>query len=558
MPGKKVVFSLDYDGCSCVIYPEPIWRQHCGKRSGPAAAQANLRYRYLLEGASNVLRNMLIHIASIGEETEVFCGSNRQSRLLDKVTAENGGAPGSALDDLQRFCKEQGWTFNPFLLVDHYLNVEDGASFANQDAASHPDVVLRPPRKLNEWDPAKCKIISEQLKRVAARYPEQGVEFYFFDDDRNDFIFPALKFYFKHYPAALPAGIRLHFVKYDWQQLYGKPYAFGYEATFFEKVARSLLMHQGGLYKTPGDGIIQTLPFQDLLQLPKEPWATPSAESTLTAAESPVSVRKEPIKPEERSMLTEIEHPINPDEVIIVRRSSSAKKIELIDSVSETSHPSWAKYETIWNATRSPTVSGLAKAKAILLDYAMPHSCLHREQPHCAEVRRIADRIDKQRLDALVNMDEVVKELNKIYLVCDQNGSIARRIRFIASKTVGQDRLSTPISGASAKQAQQLYGAGGSPFENARAILKNHAKNSLFACFTGESTHAIKARIKRELLDESQYPDFSALVGGLDRLLAENPLAPQELRKQLEYWQAIIALEAPAERSAEAAAVISL
>lgn len=212
----KITFSLDYDGCSCILFGTT--RQQILRTTPGELIEVT---KTILDVAKEVFSETLDALRAGHEGVpEVFCGSNRQSRWLDNIVKQNPtGAEGSALDLLRDYCIEKHWLFNPFLLADKYLTEEDGYSFDKPDATSDPSISNGMRTKLNEWDPAKTEILAEQIYRAASISPTTMVDFYFIDDDYHERIIPGLKSFFSTNPDALPPNVRLHFIKYDWQVL---------------------------------------------------------------------------------------------------------------------------------------------------------------------------------------------------------------------------------------------------------------------------------------------------------------------------------------------------
>jgi len=214
-----ITFSLDFDGCSCILFDST--RQTILRGIELAGYEAfGPTFINIADAAKEVFSETLDRLsASKPLAPEVFCGSNRQSRWLDNITRRQGGSDDSAFDELRGFCREKGWRFNPFLLADKYLRQHDGYSIDNPEATSHRSISNNVKWKLNEWDPTKIDIISEQIKRASINAGRDFVDFYFIDDDHKNTIIPGLKSYFLTCAASLPSNVRLHFIKYDWYTL---------------------------------------------------------------------------------------------------------------------------------------------------------------------------------------------------------------------------------------------------------------------------------------------------------------------------------------------------
>lgn len=160
-----------------------------------------------------LLERFLQRLAT-GEKTEVFCGSLRQSAWLDNDIICNNpySSPGSALLHLDEYCTQKGWTMNRFLLADKHLKKEAGFSFDNPSATSSTEISCRLSEKLKEWDPDKTEIITEQLQQIKSKYPDEEINFYFFDDNWETI--ESLKKYFSKNSKALPEAINLHLIQF--------------------------------------------------------------------------------------------------------------------------------------------------------------------------------------------------------------------------------------------------------------------------------------------------------------------------------------------------------
>jgi len=246
-----ISFSLDFDGCSCILFDatkDKVLKQV----SSPAHIAYYPVVINLIEAAKEVFSETLNALIEGYRKTpEVFCGSNRQSRLLDNKIRTGLGSPDSALDMLSTYCTERGFLFNKFLLIDKYRVQADGSPVADGDSfllenEKTYDGELDICKKSNEWDPDKIEILCEQVKRAGAAKPDDILDFYFLDDDLKNKIIPGLKAYFLANPSALPSNVRLHLIKYNWQELYNPKYLqLGTSKDTFKTLAKSLVQPQG-------------------------------------------------------------------------------------------------------------------------------------------------------------------------------------------------------------------------------------------------------------------------------------------------------------------------
>jgi hypothetical protein len=241
-----IVFSLDYDGCSAILFEASRQSILVGSKT-PGYEAFESTFINIADAAKEIFSETLDRLNALNHGVpEVFCGSNRQSRWLDDRTRINSGSADSAFDELRGYCREKGWVFNPFLLADKYLGKPDGYSIDNPAATSDRSINNNVTWKHNEWDPAKIDILTEQIKRASLNARGDVVDFYFIDDDHKDRIIPGLKTYFLDCPAVLPSNVRLHFIKYDWFKILEEfPSLIGRGKDEIKIKANSLMQPQG-------------------------------------------------------------------------------------------------------------------------------------------------------------------------------------------------------------------------------------------------------------------------------------------------------------------------
>ena len=218
--GELVVLSLDYDGCASLVNMHTVELSLKGYKLTPEQPVYRA-YMTLHNAARSVLIDKIIDCTKGAADVEVFCGSNRQSRFLDHdVLHSKTGAPGLALDDLSAFAAEHHFTFNPFLLIDAVRVEAPGTNFKKEErSVSHSAGGSSRTRAIMpEWDPGKIKIITEQLNLISQQHPGKKIDYYFMDDDSDNIIFPGLQQYFTLNPNDIPKGIRILFIKFDWQE----------------------------------------------------------------------------------------------------------------------------------------------------------------------------------------------------------------------------------------------------------------------------------------------------------------------------------------------------
>ena len=496
----NIVFSLDYDGCSSILFEatKSAWLE---KVSAPQYLAYTETMKNILGACKEVLSETLDALHSSHEGIpEIYCGSNRQSRWLDNITKTQGGATDSAFDSLRAYCIEKGWTFNPYLLADKYLRKDSGFSIDNPQATSDRHI-RNYGNKLNEWDPAKTEIISEQLKKVSEANKGNIVDFYFIDDDDKNRILPGLREYFLANPEKLPPNVRLHLIKYDWQDLVEKIHTLqGKSKKECKGLAGELIQPQCIIERSDVMGDVartQTLPGEPI------PGAAPIIPLPIipAAAEQPSATPTE-------SAGTMVPTPSD----FLAR-----DKYELYN---------WRQYRVTWMLQEHQP--SLNKIKAVLVNYA--HSGVFNWGRHYRGiVSSIAERINNGKDNAITSTEDAIKELNKLYLVANPLGCIARHIRFIAHETNTESLLARPPL-HNAKLAIQWYQHTGSDGEKATAIL-TEIVNRKFILPIWNSNQALNTAIREQILNER-----SLSLGTIaDRLASINQTHP--LTNELNQWR---------------------
>ena len=194
---KVTIFSLDYDGCSDVLFDELIKSyEHAG-----ASVQAGLM------AMRAKLNTFLEREASFSEKpVELYVGSNRQSHALDELNSmKHGINNGRCFTNFPALCEAKHWLFRPLLLADVDNHKPAGTALTDPSLNCH-------------FDEKKIQTIENQVMDAVKNHPDDEVHFYFLDDDAKKTIFRGLATYFASEENAvkIPANIHLHFVKFDW------------------------------------------------------------------------------------------------------------------------------------------------------------------------------------------------------------------------------------------------------------------------------------------------------------------------------------------------------
>lgn len=189
---KIIVYSLDYDGCTDILSDE---------------LYAKYKDNNEITSALSLLRNKLNAFfdknEEISKDVEVYVGSNRQSKYLDKKNTDCSGN-GSCFTTFDRLCTQRNWMFRPLLLADVHNNQPSGSSW--QDENLH----------CGYFEPCKTDILYHQLRDTEKNHPNNEIHFYFMDDDAHHEILPGLKKFCTARSKDLSRNIHIHLIKFDW------------------------------------------------------------------------------------------------------------------------------------------------------------------------------------------------------------------------------------------------------------------------------------------------------------------------------------------------------
>jgi hypothetical protein len=135
-----------------------------------------------------------------------FIGSNRQSKEVDDMNARPANK-GSCFPAIQKVARYLGIKLDTFLLADIYGDLADGVSFAK--------AIEKPLDNLHaSWtfDETKATILYAQMHKMACAFPNEPIEFEFYDD-RDDILNELQNFYSKHHHL-IPENITLKLIQY--------------------------------------------------------------------------------------------------------------------------------------------------------------------------------------------------------------------------------------------------------------------------------------------------------------------------------------------------------
>ncbi len=176
---KKLILSLDYDGCSDILFCDIFLQNQ------PHEPLINLLLLLVEQQKFNDLLDNLSNKEEY-DTIELRIGSMRQDSLLDNYSA-NLNKNGICFSNFQKLSLEKQknnnkWTLNNTLFQGFV-------------------------------DDSKINLITAQLNEAKEKYPEDEIDFYFFDNLENLILSP-LTNHFKQ--NKLHENIHLHLMKFDW------------------------------------------------------------------------------------------------------------------------------------------------------------------------------------------------------------------------------------------------------------------------------------------------------------------------------------------------------
>lgn len=193
MPGSDqtiVIYSLDYDGCSNILFEETLLKYD--------TLDSNEYLR-----VKDKLNDFFETNKEISENVEVYVGSKRQSCRLDQINAQ-AHKTGSCFVNLQMLCEQKEWVFRPLLLADIYNQMPPGSAINNDQL------------DCTDYDRKKTDLLKYQLMDAEKNHPDKKVHFFFLDDDCENKILPELKNYLNKKSKKLSSNIHVHLVKFYW------------------------------------------------------------------------------------------------------------------------------------------------------------------------------------------------------------------------------------------------------------------------------------------------------------------------------------------------------
>ena len=176
---------------------------------------------------NRLLVDALLSTKNNYKKTIGLIGSNRQSSRDNKRnTTQNNN--GSCFDQTPKFYAAIDAEFNPFLLADLYNNAPHGTSFKEATSSVNNEF------KHKGWlhDKSKISIIYAQIQKIANEYPDDEIDFEFYDD--KDEILNGLYLFFNRNKKLIPKQCTLNLHRFAGKEIANYPPIIG-EGEFINK-----------------------------------------------------------------------------------------------------------------------------------------------------------------------------------------------------------------------------------------------------------------------------------------------------------------------------------
>ena len=227
---RTIIISQDYDGCYCIMTDAGFaaerdqinasyWRPFIAGGGDYAAQIKPIRDRY------NAFLN---DITVDAESVHVYVGSDRQSKDLDDLNADNNHN-GSVFPALENLCRERTtlakpWKFEPLLLADPLITGTEPYKRKRGEAYQH--ITKREEPQLSNSEPrvyfrdaagklktSKRPLLLNQMWDAYRQNPEATELEFHFIDDRQDLIDDVLE---RLDPSEMPPNMTLVVSKFDY------------------------------------------------------------------------------------------------------------------------------------------------------------------------------------------------------------------------------------------------------------------------------------------------------------------------------------------------------
>lgn len=188
------ILSLDYDGCGDFLFEAALEKGFFKNRCDPEHASYLQGYNGAIQAARVALNDMLSTEASGAAIVELFVGSTRQSRKLDRYNSARYNT-GLCFEMYADLAEQKNWYFNKMLLADLVDNKGElrteplklgtamGALKKNhQGLYKYEEDAFADTLERYKNDKLKIKLLSYQIKVIINKYPNDNIKFVFVDD----------------------------------------------------------------------------------------------------------------------------------------------------------------------------------------------------------------------------------------------------------------------------------------------------------------------------------------------------------------------------------------
>jgi len=193
---KITILSLDYDGCSDILFDDVVTTQ-------------SIKSESTLRHLRSLFEELLNRITADSSIVELYVGSDRQDNQLDNL-GNSVNRNGLCFKNFEKLCNEKNWRFKKLLMADIANLLPCGHSMENSGVKITNDFV-----KINNWSSkSKSVILNHQLQDVIKNHPGDEINFYFMDD--HDYNIRSVVEYFGKSRNLIPDNIDFYLVEHNW------------------------------------------------------------------------------------------------------------------------------------------------------------------------------------------------------------------------------------------------------------------------------------------------------------------------------------------------------
>lgn len=174
--------------------------------------------------ANSVKRKTSSIYYALSQIAEEVADQTQQSILLDQYTLEDTfdekGVHGNSFERTKHIKREDLISYsdslNPILQsqLDSTVKASQIAQLNEQNAFAKATKSIRESKENTPFDQDKLFQVYAKMHRLAAQTPDEEIDYYFVDDDKNNTIFLKLREFFDKFPEMRPRNVNLHLAKY--------------------------------------------------------------------------------------------------------------------------------------------------------------------------------------------------------------------------------------------------------------------------------------------------------------------------------------------------------